>query len=204
MLLKQCGRIHSTRFITILHQLRWRRSIAQLIECCNNSVKFKCISVDGGHRSIIFSRIGGIQKEIYPEGLHFRVPWFQYPIIYDIRAKPKKLTSPTGSKGQYRVPVSKGQYRVSVSKGQYRVPVCKGRYRVPVSKGQQRVPVSKGRQGVPVSKGKYRLLVSKGQQRVIAMLLFILAHLTKGHVSFCLQVVPSLLFAFTIHQVWSN
>lgn len=28
----------------------------------------------------------------------FRVPWFQYPIIYDIRARPKLLTSPTGSK----------------------------------------------------------------------------------------------------------
>ena len=31
----------------------------------------------------------------------FRVPWFQYPIIYDIRAKPRKITSPTGSKGTF-------------------------------------------------------------------------------------------------------
>ena len=28
--------------------------------------------VDGGHRAIIFSRIGGIQDNIYTEGLHFR------------------------------------------------------------------------------------------------------------------------------------
>lgn len=28
----------------------------------------------------------------------FRIPWFQHPIIYDIRARPKLLTSPTGSK----------------------------------------------------------------------------------------------------------
>lgn len=63
-------------------------------------------TVDGGHRSIIFSRIGGIQKDIYPEGLHFRVPWFQYPIIYDIRAKPKKLSSPTGSKDLQMVNIS--------------------------------------------------------------------------------------------------
>lgn len=41
--------------------------------------------VEGGHRAIMFNRIGGIQQEIYPEGLHFRIPWFQYPIIYDIR-----------------------------------------------------------------------------------------------------------------------
>lgn len=33
----------------------------------------------------MFNRIGGVQQEIYPEGLHFRIPWFQYPIIYDIR-----------------------------------------------------------------------------------------------------------------------
>lgn len=63
-------------------------------------------TVDGGHRSIIFSRIGGVQKQIYPEGLHFRVPWFHYPIIYDIRAKPKKLTSPTGSKDLQMVNIS--------------------------------------------------------------------------------------------------
>jgi len=55
-------------------------------------------TVEAGHRAIIFSRIGGIQKEIYPEGLHFRLPWFHHPIIYDIRSRPRKLTSPTGSK----------------------------------------------------------------------------------------------------------
>lgn len=57
-------------------------------------------TVQGGHRGIIFSRIGGIQQRIYTEGLHFRVPWFQYPIIYDIRARPKRIQSPTGSKGK--------------------------------------------------------------------------------------------------------
>lgn len=29
---------------------------------------------------------------------NFRIPWFQYPIIYDIRARPRRITSPTGSK----------------------------------------------------------------------------------------------------------
>ena len=56
------------------------------------------ITVEGGHRSIIFSRIGGVQPDVYSEGLHFKVPWFQWPIIYDIRSKPKKISSPTGSK----------------------------------------------------------------------------------------------------------
>lgn len=61
-------------------------------------LKESVYTVDGGHRAIIFSRLGGIQPDIYSEGLHFRVPWFQYPIIYDIRARPRKIISPTGSK----------------------------------------------------------------------------------------------------------
>lgn len=36
----------------------------------------------------------------YPRSLPSRIPWFQYPIIYDIRARPRKISSPTGSKGR--------------------------------------------------------------------------------------------------------
>jgi len=63
-------------------------------------------TVDGGHRAIIFNRIGGIQDYNLAEGLHFRLPWFQYPIIYDIRARPRKITSPTGSKDLQMVNIS--------------------------------------------------------------------------------------------------
>ena len=31
--------------------------------------------------------------------LRCRIPWFHYPIVYDIRSKPRKIISPTGSKG---------------------------------------------------------------------------------------------------------
>lgn len=68
-----------------------------------------CLShraVEGGHRAIIFSRIGGVQNDIYPEGLHFRIPWFQYPIIYDIRSRPRKISSPSGSKDLQMVNIS--------------------------------------------------------------------------------------------------
>jgi len=63
-------------------------------------------TVEGGHRAIIFSRLGGIQDEVMTEGLHFRVPWFQYPIVYDIRSRPRKITSPTGSKDLQMVNIS--------------------------------------------------------------------------------------------------
>ncbi|XP_053306207.1 prohibitin-2 [Spea bombifrons] len=63
------------------------------------AVKESVFTVEGGQRAIFFNRIGGVQKDtILAEGLHFRIPWFQYPIIYDIRAKPRKISSPTGSK----------------------------------------------------------------------------------------------------------
>ncbi|CAN8010516.1 prohibitin-2 [Ixodes scapularis] len=63
-------------------------------------------TVDGGHRAIIFNRIGGIQKDVFAEGLHFRIPWIQYPIIYDIRSRPRKISSPTGSKDLQMVNIS--------------------------------------------------------------------------------------------------
>lgn len=49
--------------------------------------------VEAGHRAIMFNRIGGVGSDVYKEGLHFRIPWFQYPIIYDIRARPNQVRS---------------------------------------------------------------------------------------------------------------
>ncbi|RWS30572.1 prohibitin-2-like protein [Leptotrombidium deliense] len=63
-------------------------------------------TVEGGQRAIIFNRIGGVQKDIYAEGLHFKIPWLQYPIIYDIRSRPRKISSPTGSKDLQMVNIS--------------------------------------------------------------------------------------------------
>uniref|UniRef100_A0A8C5L7D8 Prohibitin n=1 Tax=Jaculus jaculus TaxID=51337 RepID=A0A8C5L7D8_JACJA len=63
------------------------------------SVSKTVFTVEGRHRAIFFNRIGGVQQDaILAEGLHFRIPWFQYPIIYDIRARPRKISSLTGSK----------------------------------------------------------------------------------------------------------
>lgn len=72
----------------------------------NDAIYVLKIVVDGGHRAIIFSRLGGIQNDIYSEGLHFRIPWFQYPIIYDIRSRPRKISSPTGSKDLQMINIS--------------------------------------------------------------------------------------------------
>lgn len=63
-------------------------------------------TVEAGHRAIMFNRIGGVQNDVMSEGLHFRIPWFQYPIIYDIRSRPRKISSPTGSKDLQMVNIS--------------------------------------------------------------------------------------------------
>ncbi|XP_026569141.1 prohibitin-2 isoform X2 [Pseudonaja textilis] len=70
-------------------------------------IRESVFTVEGGQRAIFFNRIGGVQQDIVlSEGLHFRIPWFQYPIIYDIRARPRKISSPTGSKDLQMVNIS--------------------------------------------------------------------------------------------------
>lgn len=73
-------------------------------------------NVEGGHRAIIFSRVNGIKSTVYAEGTHLcgaagccarsgaggadacAVPWFERPIIYDVRAQPNIVQSTSGSR----------------------------------------------------------------------------------------------------------
>lgn len=62
--------------------------------------------MDGGHRAIKYSRIGGVGKEIYAEGTHLRIPWFETPVIYDVRARPRIVSSLTGTKDLQMVDIN--------------------------------------------------------------------------------------------------
>ncbi len=55
--------------------------------------------MEGGFRAIKFSRVGGVKDQVYAEGPHFFWPWFETPIVYDVRAKPRNVASLTGTKG---------------------------------------------------------------------------------------------------------
>jgi prohibitin 2 len=55
-------------------------------------------NVDGGHRAIVFNRIVGVKDKVYPEGTHFMIPWFDRPVIYDVRARPNIVESTSGSR----------------------------------------------------------------------------------------------------------
>lgn len=61
-------------------------------------VNASLFNVDGGHRAIKYSRLAGIKDTIFNEGTHFMIPWFETPIDYDVRAKPRSIASLTGTK----------------------------------------------------------------------------------------------------------
>lgn len=50
------------------------------------------------YRAIVFNRLTGIKDQVYQEGTHFMVPWFDRPIIYDVRARPNVIQSTSGSR----------------------------------------------------------------------------------------------------------
>lgn len=47
--------------------------------------------VDGGHRAIVFNRLSGVKEGVMAEGMHFIIPWFEWPYIYDVRTKPRNV-----------------------------------------------------------------------------------------------------------------
>lgn len=55
-------------------------------------------NVEGGHRAIMFNRLVGIKDKVYPEGTHLMIPWFERPVIYDVRARPYLVESTSGSR----------------------------------------------------------------------------------------------------------
>lgn len=63
-------------------------------------------TVESGHRGVMFSRLFGVKERVYPEGTHFRVPWLEYPTIFDIRTRPKTSRSLTGTRDLQMVDIT--------------------------------------------------------------------------------------------------
>jgi prohibitin 2 len=62
--------------------------------------------VEGGHRALIYSRMGGVRETVYAEGLHFKIPWVERPILFDVRTQPYTVQSLTGTKDLQMVNIS--------------------------------------------------------------------------------------------------
>ncbi|KAL3479778.1 band 7 family-domain-containing protein [Aspergillus californicus] len=62
------------------------------------AVNASLYDVKGGTRAVIFDRVSGVQEKVINEGTHFLVPWLQKAIVYDVRTKPRNISTTTGSK----------------------------------------------------------------------------------------------------------
>jgi len=63
-------------------------------------------NVEPGHRALIFNRLSGLGETVYGEGTHLLIPWFERPIIYNVRTRPRILKSLTGSRDLQMVDIS--------------------------------------------------------------------------------------------------
>ena len=63
-------------------------------------------TVQGGHRAVVFNRVVGMKDTVYGEGLNFNIPWFEHPVIFDIRTRPVNLQTLTGSKDLQMVTIA--------------------------------------------------------------------------------------------------
>lgn len=61
-------------------------------------VQASIYDVKGGTRAVIFDRLSGVKDTVVNEGTHFLIPWLQKAIVYDVRTKPRNISTTTGSK----------------------------------------------------------------------------------------------------------
>ncbi|CAN8077359.1 unnamed protein product [Agarophyton chilense] len=53
--------------------------------------------VNGGERAVIFNRFTGVEQKVRGEGMHVNIPWVQKPVIFDVRTRPRAISSVTGT-----------------------------------------------------------------------------------------------------------
>lgn len=63
-------------------------------------------TVDGGHRGVVFNRLSGVKDDVYGEGTHLILPWFEWPTIFDVRTRPIELSSFSGTRDLQHVNIS--------------------------------------------------------------------------------------------------
>lgn len=59
---------------------------------------YSIYDVQGGERVILFSRLNGIRQDVIGEGTHFLIPWLEKSIHFNIRTRPRSISTTTGSK----------------------------------------------------------------------------------------------------------
>ncbi|KXT02751.1 hypothetical protein AC578_5440 [Pseudocercospora eumusae] len=73
---------------------RWAIPTAAAFSLASASI----YDVKGGTRAVIFDRLRGVSDQVQNEGTHFLIPWLQKAITFDVRTKPRNISTTTGSK----------------------------------------------------------------------------------------------------------
>lgn len=55
--------------------------------------------MNAGERSVIFNKFRGVKDVPAGEGLRYIIPFVEKPIIYDIKTRPRSISTITGTKG---------------------------------------------------------------------------------------------------------
>lgn len=81
--------------------------VSTLIGLVGFGISEATYTVDGGERAVVWHRFqGGIQEGVKGEGIHFRVPFVEYPKIFDVRLRPRIVATRTGTKDLQTVQIS--------------------------------------------------------------------------------------------------
>ena len=62
--------------------------------------------VDGGERALVFNKLRGLQPHVYGEGMHFKIPMIMSPRYFEIRDRPRLISSSTGTKDMQQVDIT--------------------------------------------------------------------------------------------------
>eukprot|EP00873_Tetraselmis_striata_P035176 jgi/Tetstr1/455440/TSEL_042269.t1 len=71
-----------------------------------SAVQAALYNVDGGERAVLFDRFSGVSDISYGEGTHMMVPWLQTPHVFDVRTRPRTISSVTGTRDLQMVNIS--------------------------------------------------------------------------------------------------
>lgn len=106
--LKLPPKYHSPHRPPVLHHLAQAVKMAQALQNIYKLavpmaigaavIQQSIYDVKGGTRAVIFDRLSGVKDTVMNEGTHFLIPWLQKSIIYDVRTKPRNISTTTGSK----------------------------------------------------------------------------------------------------------
>mmetsp|Transcript_21178 Transcript_21178/g.35516 ORF Transcript_21178/g.35516 Transcript_21178/m.35516 type:complete len:277 (-) Transcript_21178:382-1212(-) len=93
----------SNNAVNLLNNVaKWAAGLGVLGSIAQNGL----YTVDGGERAVIFDRLQGVLEESKGEGMHIMIPWLQSPTIFDIRTRPRSISSVTGTKDLQMVNIS--------------------------------------------------------------------------------------------------